>query len=38
MTITVRLVRLTLANGDTEILVTDLLDETAYPTVEFGPL
>lgn len=38
MTITVRLVRLTLANGDTEILVTDLLDETAYPTDEFGPL
>jgi len=38
LVITVRLVRLTLANGDTEILVTDLLDETAYPTVEFGPL
>lgn len=36
--ITVRLVRLTLANGDVEILVTDLLDEQSYPTAEFGPL
>ncbi|MCK6623807.1 MAG: IS4 family transposase [Anaerolineae bacterium] len=36
--LTVRLVRLTLANGDTEILITDLLDSVAYPTAEFGPL
>jgi hypothetical protein len=36
--LTVRLVRLTLANADTEILVTDLLDPIAYPTAEFGPL
>ena len=36
--IQVRLVRLKLSNGDTEILVTDLLDEQAYPTTEFGPL
>ena len=30
--------RLTLDNGDIEILVTDLLDEVKYPTAEFGPL
>ncbi len=36
--ITVRLVRLTLDNGDIEILVTDLLDEVKYPTAEFGLL
>ena len=36
--ITVRFVRLPLANGDIEILVTDLLDEVRYPTAEFGPL
>jgi hypothetical protein len=36
--ITVRLVRLVLPNGEIEILVTDLLDEVSYPTVEFGPL
>lgn len=27
-----------MANGETEILVTDLLDPVAYPTAEFGPL
>lgn len=36
--LTVRLIRLYLANGDIEILVTDLLDPVAYPTAEFGPL
>jgi hypothetical protein len=36
--ITVRLVRLTLDNGDIEILVTDLLDEKRYPTAEFKPV
>ena len=36
--IRVRLVRLTLDNGDLEILVTDLVDEQSYPTTEFGPL
>jgi hypothetical protein len=36
--LTVRLVRLTLPNGDIEVLVTDLLDESRYPTDEFGPL
>jgi hypothetical protein len=36
--IQVRLVRLRLANGDIEILVTDLVDEALYPTAEFGGL
>ena len=38
LSIQVRLVRLKLPNGDTEILVTDLMDEQIYPTTEFGPL
>jgi hypothetical protein len=36
--ITVRLVRLTLPSGETEILITSLLDEARYPTQEFGGL
>lgn len=36
--ITVRLVRVPLAGGDIEILVTSLLDELLYPTVDFGQL
>lgn len=36
--ITVRLVRLVLADGQIEILITNLLDEQRYPTAEFGPL
>lgn len=36
--ITVRLVRLVLADGTIEVLVTNLLDEQRYPTTGFGPL
>lgn len=36
--ITVRLVRLALADGTTEALVTHLLDEQRDPTAGFGPL
>lgn len=36
--ITVRLVRLTLVNGEIEILITSLLDEQLYPTADFGDL
>jgi len=36
--ITVRLIRLTLDSGETEVLITSLLDENRYPTLEFGPL
>lgn len=36
--IQVRLVRLNLPNGEIEILMTDLLDESLYPTAEFGGL
>jgi len=36
--ITVRLVRLTLSSGETEVLITSLLDEKMYPTAEFGDL
>ena len=36
--ITVRLVRLILADGTIEVLVTNLLDEQRYPTADFGPL
>jgi hypothetical protein len=34
--ITVRLVRLTLVSGETEILITSLLDEELYPTTFYG--
>lgn len=34
--ITVRLVRLTLGSGETEVLITSLQDEDHYPTQEFG--
>lgn len=34
--ITVRLVRLTLASGEVEVLITSLLDAELYPTAEFG--
>jgi len=37
-TITVRLVRVILENGDIEVLATSLLDQTAYPTEVFGEL
>jgi hypothetical protein len=36
--ITVRLVRLVLSTGEIEVLISSLLDETRYPTAEFGPL
>ena len=36
--ITVRMVRVILTTGEIEVLVTSLLDETHYPTAEFGPL
>ena len=36
--ITVRLVRLTLVSGEIEVLITSLLDEEMYPTVDFGDL
>lgn len=36
--IRVRLVRLILADGTVEVLVTNLLDEQRYPTAGFGPL
>jgi len=36
--ITVRLVRLTLTSGETEVLITSLLDEELYPTQDFGDL
>jgi hypothetical protein len=36
--ITVRLVRVWLASGEMEILITSLLDESRYPTAEFGQL
>ncbi len=36
--ITVRLVRLTLASGETEVLITSLLDEELFPTEDFGDL
>jgi hypothetical protein len=36
--IRVRLVRLVLADGTIEVLVTNLLDEQRYPTAGFGPL
>ncbi len=36
--IKVRLVRLTLVNGETEVLITSLLDEELYPTDDFGGL
>lgn len=36
--ITVRLVRLVLASGEVEVLVTSLLDEGLYPTADFGAL
>lgn len=36
--ITVRLIRLTLDSGETEVLITSLLDEDLYPLPEFGPL
>jgi Transposase DDE domain len=34
----VRLVTVRLSSGELEVLVTSLLDETMYPTCEFGPL
>jgi len=36
--ITVRLVRLVLKTGEIEVLITSLLDEERYPTIEFGDL
>ena len=36
--LTVRLVTVRLPNGELEVLATSLLDETLYPTAEFGPL
>ena len=36
--ISVRLIRLTLSNGETEVLITSLLDEDLYPTEDFGNL
>jgi hypothetical protein len=36
--IQVRLVRLVLADGTVEVLVTNLLDQQRYPTADFGPL
>ena len=36
--IKVRLVRLRLSTGEIEVLVTSLLDETLYPTADFGEL
>ena len=35
---TVRLVTVRLASGELEVLVTSLVDETAYPTAVFGPV
>jgi hypothetical protein len=37
-TITVRLVTVRLPTGELEVLATNLLDETLYPTAEFAPL
>ncbi len=36
--IRVRLVRVILSSGEVEVLIASLLDETLYPTLEFGPL
>ena len=36
--ITVRLIRLTLVTGETEVLITSLLDQELYPTEDFGDL
>ena len=36
--LTVRLVTVRLASGELEVLVTSLLDQTEYPTAEFGSL
>jgi hypothetical protein len=36
--IILRLVRLVLADGTIEVLITNLLDEQRYPTADFGPL
>ena len=38
LALTVRLVTVRLPNGELEVLATSLLDETLYPTAEFGPL
>jgi Transposase DDE domain len=37
-TLTLRLVTVRLATGELEVLATNLLDETLYPTAEFGEL
>ena len=36
--LTVRLVTVRLSTGELEVLVTSLMDETAYPTAAFGPV